>query len=550
VRGNYCTYNPIARSGISNATLANGNLDISGTGSSYTGNLSTIAVSSGKWYYEFTVTNAPNNSTGAGIVSADTIGSANGGNAGFGDCSGGYLRIGTVVYNNGSAISTGLSSIGTGDIVNVAFDLDAGKIWFGKNGTWDSSGNPATGSNAVATFTPAGRYFYIFAQGFYGSGTWSGVLNAGARPFAYTAPSGFKALNTSSLPSPLVTKPSTVMDVALWSGNGGSQTITLPGAFSPDFVWIKRRSSTFSSLLYDTVRGNGPNKGLISDSTTAEGGASDNSTYGYLSAFNSDGFSLTAGTTSDYVNTSGQTYVGWTWDAGSSTVTNTAGSISSQVRANPSAGFSIVTYTGSTGNYTFGHGLGAAPKLVLIKNRSASANWFVITDVTGSWTYGFLNSTDALAGPAAQSASSTVVNLANNAYNWFNANGDNYVAYCFAPVAGYSSFGSYTGNGSSDGPFVYTGFRPRFVMLKGSSFVSNWHILDAARNAYNVTDSFLRPNLSSQEFNGITEGAGSAIDILSNGFKLRASFADSNTNAASFVWAAFAESPFQYARAR
>jgi hypothetical protein len=131
-----------------------------------------------------------------------------------------------------------------------------------------------------------------------------------------------------------------------------------------------------------------------------------------------------------------------------------------------------------------------------------------------------------------------------------NGSGRSQLAYCFAPVSGYSSFGSYTGNGSADGPFVFCNFRPRFVLLKGSSFVSNWHILDAARNVYNIADSFLRPNLSSQEFNGITEGAGSAIDILSNGFKLRASFADSNTNAASFVWAAFAESPFQYARAR
>jgi hypothetical protein len=353
--------------------------------------------------------------------------------------------------------------------------------------------------------------------------------NFGQRPFAYTAPSGFKALCTANLPAPVVTKPSTVMDVALWTS-----TTSITMNMSPDLVWMKRRNSSGNHALVDTVRTN--TKHLETDSTNAE----QTESTPYISSFNSNGFSLSSGT----IFNNGNSYVAWCWDAGSSTVTNTAGSITSQVRANASAGFSIVTYTGSTGNYTFGHGLGAAPKLVLIKNRSASANWFVITDVTGSWTYGFLNSTDALAGPAAQSASSTVVNLANNAYNWFNANGDNYVAYCFAPVNNFSSFGFYQGNGSSDGPFVYCGFRPRYVLQKKISDVSAWSIRDAVRDPYNAANTRLWTNFASAESNA------DAIDLLSNGFKVRNTDTDWNASGATYIYAAFAESPFQYARAR
>ncbi len=539
VRGNYCTYSPIARSGLSNATLANGNLDISGTGSSYTGNLSTIAVSSGKWYYEFTVTNAPNNSTGAGIVSADTIGSANGGNAGFGDCSGGYLRIGTVVYNNGSAISTGLSSIGTGDIVNVAFDLDAGKIWFGKNGTWDSSGNPATGSNAVATFTPAGRYFFIFAQGFYGSGTWSGVLNAGARPFAYTAPSGFKALNTSSLPAPVITKPSEYMDVALWTGNATARSITGLN-YSPDLVWIKGRSQASNHFLFDTVRG--ATNRICSSLTVAE--ASEPNT---LTSFNSDGFSLGTDAGVGACNLSGQTYAAWTWDAGSSTVTNTAGSISSQVRANASAGFSVVTYTGTGANATVGHGLGVAPSFVIVKSRSNTTDWQGYHIALGQNYTIQLQSTSAAINVSNYwngGVSSSTFGI-NGSYDGINFSGYNYVAYCFAPVAGYSSFGSYTGNGSTDGPFVYTGFRPRWVMVKLSSSSANWLIWNTAASSYNAANLYLLPNSSLEEQN-----TGADIDFLSNGFKVRNASTAGNSSSGTILYAAFAESPFQYARAR
>ena len=549
VTGNYCTFNPIARSGITNATLANGNLDISGTGGGYTGCLSTIAVNSGKWYYEFTVTNAPNNSTGGGIVSADSINQANGGNAGFGDCSGGYLRIGGVVYNNGSAIATGLSSIGTNDILNVAFDLDAGKIWFGKNGTWDSSGNPAAGTGAVATFTPGGRSFYIFAQGFYSSGTWSGSLNTGARPFAYTAPSGFKALCDTNLPAPVVAKPNTVMDVKLYTGNGSTQTISGLG-FSPDLVWIKSRSNSYNHYLVDTVRGfNGANARVLQANLT-DAESSGSGIGEAFTAFTSDGFTVKDPGGWWGTNQSSATYVGWAFDAGTTTTTNTAGSITSQVRANPSAGFSIVTYTGTGANATVGHGLGVAPGFIIIKDRTAARTgdqWPTYhSSIGAAGGLVYLNSTNA--GIAASvvwnntNPSSTVFTLGN--WGGINYSGDNFVAYCFAQVAGYSSFGSYTGNGSSDGPFVWCGFRPRWILIKASSAAGAWILHDTARSTYNVMGNELRADLSDAEYQV------DRFDLLSNGFKVRSSNSTLNASSVTYIYFAVAESPFAYSRAR
>jgi hypothetical protein len=519
VRGNYCTLNPLTST---SGTYSQGNLRFVGP-SAYRRSNGSIAVSTGKWYWEVTLGNGPVtpristsqwNAFGFGLSTA--FGSTTNMNA----VTDALVLQDNGYYKNFSGSNTdGGTAFSSGDVLSIAVDLDANTFTFRRNNTQIVTGT--IGGTAGRELVPV----IISYDGQYG------VMdcNFGQRPFAYTAPSGFKALCTANLPAPVVTKPSTVMDVALWTS-----TTSITMNMSPDLVWMKRRNSSGNHALVDTVRTN--TKHLETDSTNAE----QTESTPYISSFNSNGFSLSSGT----IFNNGNSYVAWCWDAGSSTVTNTAGSITSQVRANASAGFSIVTYTGSTGNYTFGHGLGAAPKLVLIKNRSASANWFVITDVTGSWTYGFLNSTDALAGPAAQSASSTVVNLANNAYNWFNANGDNYVAYCFAPVNNFSSFGFYQGNGSSDGPFVYCGFRPRYVLQKKISDVSAWSIRDAVRDPYNAANTRLWTNFASAESNA------DAIDLLSNGFKVRNTDTDWNASGATYIYAAFAESPFQYARAR
>jgi hypothetical protein len=328
----------------------------------------------------------------------------------------------------------------------------------------------------------------------------------------------------------------------LWTGTGASNAITGVG-FSPDFVWIKKRSGADNHNLYDTNRG--ANQRLISNATNAE-----NTETQALMSFDSNGFTLG---TDGGVNQSGQTYVGWSWrGSDSSAVTNTAGTITSTVSASTTSGFSIATYTGNgSGGATVGHGLGVSPAMIIIKSRSNSTNWMVWhQNLTANYAFEGLNTDGAEANGGSpskyvRSVSSTLVTIGNDISVNQSAS-YTYVMYCFAAVAGYSAFGSYTGNGASDGPFLYTGFRPRYVLIKGSSFVSNWYILDTSRSPYNVQIDALRPNL-----NGAESSTGTyAIDSLSNGFKVRSSAADANTNGATFIWAAFAESPFKYALAR
>jgi hypothetical protein len=334
------------------------------------------------------------------------------------------------------------------------------------------------------------------------------------------------------------------MDVRLYTGTGSSLTPTSTLGFNPDLIWIKSRSAATDHALYDAVRG----AQARLESNTADAEVTSD---GGVTAFNSAGF--TVGTLAQ-VNTSSATYAAWAWDAGSSTVTNTSGSISSQVRANASAGFSIVTYTGTGANATVGHGLGVSPSLLIIKSRGTARNWIVwhsAFGAAGSTDYLYLNSTLEKGGDGGDFwwnttvPSSTVFSLGSSVA--VNESTVNYVAYCFAPVAGYSSFGSYTGNGSADGPFVYTGFRPRWVMVKNSTSNgggnSSWLLVDTARGDYNVVNSFLLANTTG------AEGSVGYLDILSNGFKLRAT-GDRVNASATYIYAAFAENPFQYARAR
>jgi hypothetical protein len=241
------------------------------------------------------------------------------------------------------------------------------------------------------------------------------------------------------------------------------------------------------------------------------------------------------------VNGSGATYVAWCWNAGDTTVLNTQGTIASQVRANPTAGFSIVTYTSNGTNGTsVGHGLNVKPALVIQKDRTSASDWLVLTQlIDGSDDYLLLNST-AAQGAAAAGMTSTTFG------SWDRTNGNSIVAYCFAPVAGYSSFGSYTGNGSADGPFVYTGFRPRWVMWKCTTAAYDWDIYDTVRDPYNGAAARLKPNSSDAE----ATLSPPAFDILSNGFKLRQGYNSNNETSQTYIYAAFAEHPFSISRAR
>jgi len=525
VVGNYCTLNPLDNGGL---TLANGNLDASRSTASWVTSRHTIGTSSGKWYWEITCTAS---TTGQGLMVG--ILNAAGSLATFvGNNSGGYgYNWDANKYNNGTGASYG-ATFTNGDVISVAFDADSGSITFYKNGT----------SQGVAySSIPAGTYFPATSM----TGTMSASVNHGQRPFAYTAPSGFKALCTQNLPTPTITKPSTVMDVRLYTGNGGTQTISGLG-FSPDLVWIKTRSVGYYHVLYDTVRGTGTGKALYSNTTDAEGA---DSTLQNLTAFNSDGFSLGTTSGTNIINDSSQTRVAWTWDAGSSTVTNTDGTISSQVRANASAGFSIVTYPGGATNSTVGHGLGVTPEFIVCKSRNNATGWPVYHKSLGRTNYVSLNLTDASAsyanywGVVGPNATTFGVSDAG-----FGNNNGNMVAYCFAPVAGYSAFGSYTGNGSADGPFVYTGFRPRWIMIKRTTSDTgggNWIVKDALRPTYNESNQNLFANLS------IAETTEYPFDFLSNGFKIRVSQTDINgSSSQSYIYAAFAEAPFALARAR
>jgi hypothetical protein len=332
------------------------------------------------------------------------------------------------------------------------------------------------------------------------------------------------------------------MDVKLYTGTGATQNIT-GLAFSPDLVWAKVRNTTGNHSLYDIVRG--ALQRLSSSTTSAEATFTSS-----LTSFDSGGFSLGSNSDGD-VNASGNTYVAWAWDAGTTTTTNTVGSISSQVRANASAGFSIVTFTGNaTAGATVGHGLGVAPEFLITKSRSATGSWLVYHKSVGNTKYLALNLT--IAEQTSSDAwnnttpSSTVFTLGGAG---IQPSGVTQVVYCFAPVAGYSSFGSYTGNGSADGPFIYTGFRPKFFMHKdytAGGADRNWLIWDAAREPYNTEGRILFANLS----NGEATNSGHAIDFVSNGIKIRNNNININPNGVGFIYMAFAESPFQFSRAR
>jgi len=335
---------------------------------------------------------------------------------------------------------------------------------------------------------------------------------------------------------PIIKKPNQHFDAVLWTGNGpSSQNITSLN-FQPDLVWVKNRSSTRKHNAYDSVRGT--SKRLVPDDVAVE------DTVAGVTAFNSNGF--TVGDEGD-VNASTLTFVGWTWKAGGASTVNTSGTISSNVSVNTTAGFSVVTYTGNgSNNATIGHGLGATPAMIFIKRRDSGS--------TSSWpvwhkTY-TLNTQYLLLDEGMTIAtystywgthSSSVISL-GTAVGEDNTNGGTYVAYCWSEVEGYSKFGSYT-----DGPFVYCGFKPKFVMFKNTATTQNWIIMDTARDTKNKMTQWLSPNTTGAEYTD----SNIDVDFLSNGFKIRTSIGtELNGNGNAIIFAAFAESPFKYANAR
>jgi hypothetical protein len=328
-----------------------------------------------------------------------------------------------------------------------------------------------------------------------------------------------------------------------YAGTGSTGTKTGVG-FQPDLTWIKARNNTTWHYLYDAVRTAGIEKEIHSNSDAAEG-ASDGAAYGYLSAFTSDGFSLYNGTSaSQALNESGKNYVAWNWKANGQGSSNTDGSINTTYTSvNTTAGFSISTYTGTGSNATVGHGLGSVPKMIIVKRTNATDVWRVYHSSIGATKHLVLNTTavEATGSNVWNDTAPTSSVFSISTDSAVNASGATYVAYCFAEKTGYSKFDSFTGNGNDNGPFIYTGFKPAFLLLKETTAGTNdsWFILDNKRNTYNPESKNLRPNNSDAE----ADSAWMKIDFLSNGFKLRDDDASINESGKNYIYMAFAAEP-------
>jgi hypothetical protein len=547
---NYCTLNPLDNT---TGTFYSANLNYSQAAAGDV-NRCTFAPTTGKWYWEaeYTAAASTDGSALIGVMAADIARISSTSVATLTGGAWGYRDDGLTI--TGGTSTAGFTNYATGAKIMVALDLDNQKLWWGYNGTWEKSGavgDPTAGTNPAYSLGYTGRPIAPFFGFQSATGNESWDANFGQRPFAYTPPTGFKALCTANLPAVAITNPRKHFDVAKWAGDGTTgRVISSDGngnslQLPVSLVWNKIRSKSGNHQLTDIVRGT--QKRLISNTTDVEITVS--GSYG-VTAFGANSFTIGDNVNGDngYNGTSGGTYggdyVGWLWAAGGAAVTNNAGSISSQVSANPTAGFSVVTYTGTGANATVGHGLGVPPKMIITKNRvNAGRSWAVFhqngnaTPQNGGL---FLNGTGAWGADSAlwnnTAPASTVYSIGITGHT--NESGQAQVAYCFAEIPGYSKFGSYVGNGSTDGPFVWCGFRPKYVMFKNASAVGDWNIHDASRCPDNLNNLRLYADLASAE---ATNGA---VDLLSNGFKIRGNVTDTNGNGNTIVFAAFAEYPF------
>ena len=515
-RGNYAVMNPNDQAG--GLVVADGNLKVTAA-TGWDGARATFSLpSTGKWYWE-ALCIARSTGAAVGILGTSAVITGDLGAAATGYV---YNSGDGNKYNNGSGSAYG-ATWGTNDIIGIAWDADTGTLSFYKNGT--SQGTAY--SSLTGQFSPAIGV----------NGSDSMAANFGQRPFSYTPPTGFIALNTQNLPTPTISNGGKHMNAITYTGTGASVSRTGVG-FQPDLVWFKSRSVTENHQLFDSVRG--VQKSLYSNLTNAE--ATDPGVY----SFDSDGFTA---------YNSAYTYVAWNWNAGGSTVTNTSGSISAQVRANTTAGFSVVTYTGTGANATVGHGLGVTPTFMIFKSRTQSAiDWPTYHISTGNNGGCTLNETAAKTTNAnwfnSTTPTSTVFSVGSASQT--NGSTQSMLAYCFAAVAGYSAFGSYTGNGSTDGTFVYLGFRPRFIMFKCSTSAGTpWVIVDTSRNPSNAASLKLAANNAEVE-NGAAVGntTENLPDINSNGFKMRSVNTSTNGSGETIIYMAFAENPFKLSLAR
>jgi hypothetical protein len=421
------------------------------------------------------------------------------------------------VTSTGGATAVGLYGESATSTRSVAIGVTEGFRFDASAGTLDYTTNGSTFTSIATGLTSTPYFIYVST-----AAATTASLNCGQRLFSYAMPSGYKTLCTTNLTTPTIKKPSTAMDVVTYTGTGASNSISSLG-FSPDLVWIKNRGGSTSHAIYDTTRGT---QSQLSSDTTGDQVTSSSG----LTAFGSNGFTIS---TSTLVNTTGTQYVAWAWDESTQ------------------AGLDVVSYTGNGANRTIAHTLGVAPKMVIVKARTtagADQGWPVWHTSIANTTYLQLNSTSGTATGAdywnSTSPTSSVFSLGTNVA--VNANNDTYISYLFSEIEGYSKFGSYTGNASADGPFVWCGFKPKYIMVKKTSASGPWMVFDSSRDSFNVATSELRPNETTAEPIA-TRGS---VDLLSNGFKIRSTSATFLGELGDFIFLAFAESPFKYARAR
>ena len=568
--GNFNTYSPINVAGPAGTGTYTAGDGLTG-GDTTSGSTSWVGTHfgfpSGKWYFEVRKLASPTGgwprigfySMGGGGASLSSITSETSSNLSSLRLNQGDNTMNKYVFGSTSTSSV-TGSISTGDILQVAIDVDAGKIWYGVNNTYLESGDPAGDSNPIddyaeGTYNPVqvcvGTYNtpdlpdINFGQDstFRGQRTAGGNADGnGFGDFAYAPPSGFLAMCSANLPTsddidPAQTDdnfPGKNFNVVTFTGNSSTNAVTGLG-FQPDFIWGFTRDGNQSKRMIDSTRGGASR--LYSDLTAA----ADTSNTA-ISAFGADGFTANGGY---FNNDNGKECGAWCWRAnGGTTSSNSSGSITSTVQTNPAQNFSIATYTGSgSAGATIGHGLSAKPAFILIKNTSDVDFWAVYHESIGADFYTSLTasvfSNNATFWNDTEPTSS-VITLGTN--NRVNGSSNSHVCYAWSQVEGYMKFSTYTGNGNADGPFVYTGFRPRMLFIKRNANGHNWITFDTATVTFNPVNEYANWDTG----NASGQNASDKIDILSNGFKLRSTGSSFNNSGSEYVWGAWADVPAKY----
>ena len=572
---NWCTLNrALSDSHFNTDQLSEGNLSYNeGEGNNGDGHpTATFSVISGKWYWEVQVP-SQQNSRAIGFTRTDNIGKGNVELHGSGlsaansvvgiDLTGDTIdqvdKAGTHTQH-----ASGLTGMANNDIFGFSVDLDGGTFQMYRNGsTYGSSYNLndlADWQTHGMTPTASGKTYMAYRFNFGQDSSFAGnhaTANSNADgnghgSFAYAPPSGYLALCSQNLPTPDIIDGTENFNTVLYTGDGNSTKSISGVGFSPDWVWVKNRASTYDHALMDSVRG--ASAAYLSSNNTASESTYGN-IYGDFTSFDSDGFSVAEGSDATYpdaaFNQSSEAYVAWNWLAGTAFSNDASatgvGTIDSEGQINTTAGFAILKWAGTGSNGTIAHGLNAAPELIIVKNRGETDEWPVLETVAnGATHYLRLNGNYASTSTSVMwnntAPTSSVFSLGT--YEYVNASGENYISYIFHSVEGYSKVGSFLGNGNADGTFVYTGMAVSWLMVKRTDSTGNWAIYDKTRDTTNVMGSELFANLSNAE-----QSNSSDIDFLSNGFKMRRNYSENNSSG-SYIYLAFAEQPQKFSNAR